>query len=93
MANLCISWSLHAGIMSLSTPNSSFIFDLRLRSMTECAVFLAIRFPAALVILGCFLLAEVDAMEETAFFPAFLGAGFGLGGLPESSMCFGFGFI
>ncbi len=94
IANLCISWSLHAGIISLSTPNSSFIFDLRLRSMTECAVFLAIFFPAALVKLGCFLLAGVDAVEEgAAFLPAVFGAGFGLCGPPESSLCFGFGFI
>ena len=33
MASLCISWSLHAGIISFSTPNSSFILDLRLRSI------------------------------------------------------------
>ena len=55
MASLCISWSLQAGIMSFKTANSSFIFDLRLRSMTLWAVFRAIFFPAALVELGCFL--------------------------------------
>ena len=41
--------------MSFKTANSSFIFDLRLRSMTLWAVFRAIFFPAALVELGCFL--------------------------------------
>lgn len=34
MASLCISWSVQAGIIAFSTPNSSFIFDLRLRSIT-----------------------------------------------------------
>ena len=48
MASLCIS-PLHAGIMSLSTPNSSFILLRRRRSIRLCAVFLAIFRPAALV--------------------------------------------
>lgn len=56
MASLCISTPLHAGIMSLSTPNSSFIFDRLRLSMIECAVFLAIFLPAADVAEGCFLL-------------------------------------
>jgi len=59
MASLCISTPLQAGIMSLSTPNSSFIFDLRLRSMTECAVFRAILLPAADVVDCCFFFGEV----------------------------------
>lgn len=46
--------------MSLSTANSSFIFDLRLRSITLCAVFLAIFFPATLVELGCFFVVAFD---------------------------------
>lgn len=41
--------------MSFSTPNSSFIFDLRRRSMRLWAVLRAIFFPATLVELGCFL--------------------------------------
>ena len=53
IANLCIS-PLHAGIISLSTPNSSFILDLLLRSIKLCAVFLAIFRPATLVEDGCF---------------------------------------
>lgn len=43
----------------MSTPNSSFIFDLLLRSITLCAVFRAIFLPARLVELGCFLLAAL----------------------------------
>jgi len=46
--------------MSLSTPNSSFIFDLRLRSITECAVFRAIFRPAADAVDDCFFFGEVD---------------------------------
>ena len=42
--------------MDLRTANSSFIFDRLRRSITLCAVFLAIFFPAALVALGIFLL-------------------------------------
>lgn len=55
MASLCISWSRQAGIISFKTPNSSFIFDLRRRSMRLWAVLRAIFFPATLVELGCFL--------------------------------------
>jgi len=46
--------------MSLSTPNSSFIFDLRLLSIRLWAVFRAILRPAALVELGCFLFPVVE---------------------------------
>lgn len=53
MASLCIS-PVQAGIMSFKTANSSFILDLRRRSMRLCAVFLAIFRPAALVADGCF---------------------------------------
>lgn len=52
---MCISWSRQAGIISFKTPNSSFIFDLRRRSMRLWAVLRAIFFPATLVELGCFL--------------------------------------
>lgn len=55
MANLCIS-PVQAGIMPLSTANSSFILLRLRRSMRLCAVFLAIFRPAALVALGCFFL-------------------------------------
>lgn len=40
--------------MLFNTLNSSFIFDLRRRSMRLWAVFLAIFLPAALVADGCF---------------------------------------
>lgn len=52
IASLCISWSLHAGIISFSTPNSSFIFERLRRSIRLCAVFRAILRPAALLELG-----------------------------------------
>lgn len=42
--------------MSLRVANSSFIFDLRRRSIKLCAVLRAIFRPAALVALGCFFL-------------------------------------
>lgn len=45
IASLCISWPRHAGIMSLSTPNSSFIFDRRRLSIRLCAVLRAILRP------------------------------------------------
>jgi len=61
MASLCISCPLHAGIMSLSTPNSSFILDLLLRSIRLCAVFLAILRPAAVALPACFLLVPLAA--------------------------------
>lgn len=53
IASLCIS-PVHAGIIPFNTANSSFILDLRRRSMRLCAVFLAIFLPAALVADGCF---------------------------------------
>jgi hypothetical protein len=53
MASLCISTPSHAGIMSLSTPNSSFILDRLRLSIMLCAVFRAIFLPAALVAEGC----------------------------------------
>jgi len=56
----------------LSTANSSFIFDLRRRSITLCAVFLAIFLPAALVELGCFLPAAFDD-ALVCFFPDTFG--------------------
>ena len=50
-----MSWPEHAGIMSLSTANSSFILLRRLRSINECAVFRAIFLPAAVLEpLACF---------------------------------------
>lgn len=58
IASLCIS-PVQAGIIFLRTPNSSFILDLRRRSIKLCAVFLAIFLPATLVADGCFLLLGV----------------------------------
>jgi hypothetical protein len=58
IANLCIS-PVQAGIMLFRTPNSSFIFDLRRRSIKLCAVLRAIFRPATLVADGCFFLFEV----------------------------------
>ena len=52
---------MQAGIIPFSTANSSFILDLRLRSMRLWAVFLAIFLPAALVDDGCFFFEEPDA--------------------------------
>lgn len=52
MASLCIS-PVQAGIMLLSTANSSFILLRLLLSIRLCAVFLAILRPAALAVLGC----------------------------------------
>lgn len=58
-----MSWPRHAGIMSFKVANSSFILDLRRRSIRLCAVFRAIFRPAALVALGCFFLeAAGDAL-------------------------------
>ena len=45
--------------MFFNVSNSSFIFDLRLRSMTECAVLRAILRPAALDALGPFRFEDV----------------------------------
>lgn len=52
--------------MFLSTANSSFIFDLRRRSIKLCAVFLAILRPATLVVDGCFFLEEEASLEAVA---------------------------
>ena len=59
IASLCISPE-QAGIMLFRRANSSFILDLRRRSIRLCAVFLAIFLPAALVLDGCFLLFPVE---------------------------------
>ena len=64
MASLCISWSVQAGIIAFKVPNSSFILDLRLLSITLWAVFLAIFLPATLVELGCFFPAGAVALED-----------------------------
>ena len=61
MASLCISCPAHAGIISFSTPNSSFILDLRLRSIKLCAVLRAIFRPAAVVLPGCFFFPPAGA--------------------------------
>jgi hypothetical protein len=63
--------------MLFRSANSSFIFDLRRRSIRLCAVFLAIFLPAALELEGCFFLFPVGAgapvtlpavaVEEVAF--------------------------
>ena len=80
--------------MSFSTLNSSFIFDLRLRSMTEWAVFLAIFLPAMLVVLGCLLLVEVDAAGDPLvpllFVPFVI---IGVRVLLDPSLCCALGFI
>lgn len=75
IANLCIS-PVHAGIIPFNTANSSFILDLRRRSIRLCAVFLAIFRPAALVADGCFFLDggpasfAADAAAAAVLFPA-----------------------
>lgn len=71
MASLCIS-PVQAGIMSFKTANSSFILDLRRRSMRLCAVFLAIFRPAALEADGCFFFAGPASLvvATAAFFLA-----------------------
>ena len=93
MASLCISWSVQAGIIAFKVPNSSFIFDLRLLSITLWAVFLAILLPATLVELGCFFPAVAGALEDNEGFlceplePCCVWV------LAESSEDCGFGFI
>lgn len=88
MANLCIS-PVHAGIMPFNTANSSFILDLRRRSIRLCAVFLAIFRPAALVADGCFFF---DAAAAVPFDAAALEAVEFLadGESSSGSSCFGF---
>lgn len=70
MASLCISCPAHAGTMSLSTRNSSFIFSRRRRSMMLCAVLRAILRPA-LAPPGCFLFPPAPAAGSAGA----LGAG------------------
>lgn len=65
IANLCIS-PVQAGIILFNTPNSSFIFDLRRRSIKLCAVLRAIFRPATLVAEGCFFLFDVPAAPLAA---------------------------
>ena len=61
--SLCMSWPAQAGIMSLSTPNSSFILERRRRSIKLCAVLRAIFLPAAVVgPVGCLRLVPADAV-------------------------------
>lgn len=50
--------------MFFNVSNSSFIFDLLLRSMMECAVLRAILRPATLDALGVFRFGEAEAVEE-----------------------------
>ena len=88
-----MSWSVQAGIMAFKVPNSSFIFDLRLLSITLWAVFLAIFLPATLVELGCFFPAVAVALEDDE---GFLSEPFEpccVGVLVECSEDCGFGFI
>ena len=75
--------------MSFKTPNSSFIFDRRRRSMREWAVLRAIFLPATLVELGCFLLADVVVGYTTPFLSTFLE----FGGEVEGCVLTGPGFI
>lgn len=96
MASLCISCPWQAGTRVFNTPNSSFIFDRRLRSITECAVFRAIFFPAALVALGCFFGVTAAAAAVAALVPRRaepLAMDFGVGGAVGSSGSFSRGFI
>ena len=90
IASLCISWSVQAGIIAFKVPNSSFIFDLRLLSITLWAVFLAIFLPATLFELGCFFPAVVVVLEDFLFEPLVPCC---IGVLDDSSEGCGFGFI
>jgi hypothetical protein len=60
--------------MSFNTPNSSFIFDLRLRSIKLCAVFRAILRPAALVLPACFLFVPLAVPAVDVAFACCTGA-------------------
>lgn len=73
--------------MAFKTPNSSFILDLLLRSITLCAVLRAIFLPATLVELGCLLLVAFAFLDEPA--EPFEVGRFSAGG----SFCVDFGFI
>lgn len=68
MESLCIS-PVQAGIIFLSTANSSFILLRLRRSIKLWAVFLAIFRPAALVALGCFFLPFSSAAASPAVEP------------------------
>lgn len=97
MASLCIS-PVHAGIMSFSTPNSSFILDLRRRSIRLWAVFRAIFLPAALVADGCcccccFFLPTPEAGAAGAPLALVSAAGAGAGASSSSWPSCGLGFI
>lgn len=86
IANLCIS-PVHAGIISFRTPNSSFIFDLLLRSIKLCAVFLAIFLPATLVDDGClFFDAGVEVFPTGLFETSLIDSA-------STSSCWALGFI
>lgn len=93
MASLCISWPLQAGIMFFSVANSSFILDLRRRSIRLCAVFLAIFRPAALVALGCFFLELAGAAPVGAALPDSLSLGLLPAGSAGRSWACSLGFI
>ncbi len=56
--------------MLFRSANSSFILDLRRRSMRLCAVFRAIFLPAALEVDGCFLLFPAEALAGVPAPPA-----------------------
>ena len=84
---------MQAGIIAFKVPNSSFILDLLLLSITLWAVFLAIFLPATLVELGCFFAAVVAALEDVE---VLLFAPFGFCCVETFSECsegWGFGFI
>lgn len=84
---------MQAGIIAFKVPNSSFIFDLRLLSITLWAVFLAIFLPATLVELGCFFPAVAEALEDAEVFLFETFAPCCIEVLTESSEDCGFGFI
>ena len=84
---------MQAGIIAFKVPNSSFIFDLLLLSITLWAVFLAIFLPATLVELGCFFVAVAAVVEDVE---ALLFGPFGfccVETFVECSEGWGFGFI
>ena len=93
IASLCISCPWHAGTRVFNTPNSSFIFDLLLLSITECAVFRAIFLPAALVALGCFFVGTAAADWATLDPRRAALFGFGVSEVVDSSTPFDLGFI
>ena len=70
IASLCISTPWHAGIILFNTANSSFILNLLLRSINECAVFRAVLRVAAVGFVGCTACCGAVAVAATtvAFF-------------------------